>query len=118
MKEVADHVEDGAVEDGEATFDHLMTDCLNQMRFSSSGRTEKEHIAAFTEEATAGQIIDLLLVDGPVKRPFELVERLLVPEHGRLGAALDQTVAADEQFVLENEFEELGVRQLVTGGLL
>ena len=40
------------------------------------------------------------------------------PEHGGFAATLDQTVATDKQLVLENEFEELGVRQLVTGSLL
>ena len=40
-------------------------------------------------------------------------------EHPRvLHAALDEPLAADEQLILQDEFEEFGVRQLMAGGFL
>ena len=88
------------------------------MGLARARRAEKQHVAALTEEASAGQVVDLLLVDRPIERPVELVERLLIAEHGGLGAAFDESVTADEEFVLKDEFEELGVGQLVTCCLL
>ena len=57
------------------------------------------------------------LIDG-LNDEFEVIERLQLAEAGRLHAAVDLPLLSDEQLVLEDQLQELGVVELVTGGLL
>jgi len=40
------------------------------------------------------------------------------PEAGGLGAAGDQSLVANQQFILQQKFKELGVTELMAGGFL
>src|SRR5438874_845882 len=55
MQEVADHVEDGAIQHDEACLERLITHRLDEMTFSQAGRTQQEHVAGLPDEAAAGQ---------------------------------------------------------------
>ena len=48
----------------------------------------------------------------------KLVERLHFAEGGGLHAAVDQSLAANQQFVLQDQFQELGVAEVVAGRFL
>ena len=69
-------------------------------------------------EPAGGQVEDRLLRQRRVERPVELVERLDFAEGGRLHATIDQPLVADHQLVLQDQFQELGVAQVVAGGFL
>ena len=57
-EEFAHEIEDGAVKNEEAGFDGLLTDGLGEMTFTHSGRTNKKHIAALTQEVAGSELID------------------------------------------------------------
>ncbi len=88
MQEVADHVEDRAVQHDEARLDGLVADGLGQMALADAGRSEQEHVAGLADEAAGGQVEDLLLLDRRVERPVEVVQRLQLAEAGGLDAAV------------------------------
>jgi hypothetical protein len=57
-------------------------------------------------------------LDRRVERPVELVERFSSRKLSRLHAPVDLSLLAHQQFVLEDQFQELGVAELVAGGFL
>lgn len=50
--------------------------------------------------------------------PVEVVERLEFTEAGGLHTTGDEPVIADEQLILEHEFQELGVSEVIAGRFL
>jgi hypothetical protein len=116
--EVAHQIEDGAVEDMEVLADGLVADGLGQMGFADTGRAEEQHVLGFTDKPARGQIVNLLFVDGGIEAPVEVVQGLQAAEVGGLGVAIDLALLADVEFVLTDEFEELGVAQTIGGGFL
>ena len=111
LQEVANHVEDRAVVDQEARLDRLVAHGLDQERLADARGPEPEHVLGFADEAAGGQVVDLLLVDRRIEREVELVQGLQFAEGRGLDAAVDLPVAADGQFVLEDQLQELGMRQ-------
>ena len=91
---------------------------LRWSRFPHAGRTEEEHVFGLADEPAGGQVEDLLAGDGRIERPVELVESLQFAEGGRLHAASDLPFFADEQLVLQDQFQELGMAQLMPEGFL
>ena len=117
-QEVADQLEDGAVEDFEAHLDGAITDGLSQMRLADTWRSEKENIRVVAQECAGGQIKDRLAVDGRVEGPVELFKGFELAELGGAGASGQLSLVADVEFILEDQFEELGVAEAVGGGFL
>ena len=64
------------------------------------------------------QFVNLLPVDRGVEREIELIHGLHFAEGRGLGAALGLPVAADRQFILEDQLQEFGMRQPAGGGFL
>jgi hypothetical protein len=118
FEEVPHQIEDGAVEDVEVHLDGLVTDGLGQMRFADAGRAEEQHILGFADELAAGQVKNLLFVNGGIEAPIKVFERFEGVEVGGLGAAFQLTLLPDVEFVLQDEFQKLGVAQTVGGGFL
>ena len=56
-------------------------------------------------------------IDG-LNDPVEFVQRLQFAEGGRLHAAIDLPLVAHQQLILQDQFQELGVAELVAGGFL
>lgn len=113
-----DHVEDGAVEDLEAGFDEVVADGLNQMALAQTGWPDKQAIPALADELAGGQIVDLLSFDGGIECPIEVLQGLLIPEASGFGAFGDQALMADVDFILEDQFQELFMGQLMGAGFL
>ena len=113
VQEVPHHVEDRAIPDREAHLDGLVADGLDQMALAGPRRTQEQHIAVFADEPAGGQIIDLFLLDRGIELPVEVLQGLEVPEGRDLDASLDLTLLSDQQFILEDQFQELGMRQMV-----
>jgi len=118
LHEVPDQIEDGTVKHQEVYLDGLVTDGLGQMGFAGAGRPEEQHVLGFADELAAGQIENLLSVNGGVEAPVEIFQRFKAVEVGGLGAAFQLALLADVEFVLEDEFQKLGVAQSVGGGFL
>src|SRR5579884_2593317 len=91
---------------------------LPWLAFAHAGRSQKQEVPALAEEAAAGQVVDLLLLDRRVEGPVEVLQRLQLAEAGRLGAALQLAVGADGQLVLEDQLQELGMAEVIAGGFL
>jgi hypothetical protein len=76
VEEVADQIEDGAVQDQEARFDGVVAERLGQKTFSHAGRTQEQNVATVSDELTRRQLEDRLFGDRCVEAPIELIERL------------------------------------------
>ena len=119
MQEVADHVEDRAVQHHEAGLDGLVADGLHQndscrrpaVPASSTSRR-------FADEAARRQVEDLLLLDRRVEGPVEVVQGFQLAEASGLDAPVQLPLAAHDQFVLQDQFQELGVVEMVAGRFL
>jgi hypothetical protein len=116
--EVAHGVEDGAVEDGEAVFDGLVAEGLGEVGLADAGRADEEDVAGLLDVVAGGELADLALGDGGVEAEVEVFEGFLVAEVGGFFSPVDLALSAHEEFVLEDQFKELLVGELVGGGFL
>ena len=118
FEEVPHQIEDGAIEDVEVHLDGLVTDGLGQMGFADAGRADEQHVFGFADKLAAGQVKNLFFVNGGVEAPVEVLQRFEGVEVGGFGAAFHLALLADIEFVLQDEFQKLGVAQTVGGGFL
>ena len=88
------------------------------MAFAHSGRADEEHVAAGVEKAAGGQFVDAAALDLGVEGEVEVLEGFQLAEAGGLGAPGDFALAADVEFVGEDEFQELVVAEVVATGFL
>jgi hypothetical protein len=56
--------------------DGLAPERNGEMRLADAGRAEQDHVLGALDEAQAGQLADLLAVDGRLKVELELVQAL------------------------------------------
>ena len=98
--------------------DRQITDRLDEERLAGARRSQEQDVAGFADEAAGGQVEDLLAWDRRVERPVEVIERLEFAELGPLHTAFDLSLIADQQLVLQDQLQELGMAQLVTGRFL
>ena len=72
----------------------------------------------FAHEPAGGQVEDLLRgIDG-LKAQSKSSSGLSSRNCGRFHAAVDEPLVAHQQFVLQDEFQELGMAELMAGGFL
>ena len=64
------------VENHEALLDRLVAQCLHQERLPHAGRSHPQHVPALPDEPAAGQIVNLLLLDGRVEAEIEILQGL------------------------------------------
>ena len=62
--------------------------------------------------------INVFAVDGRIKTPVEVFQRFEAAEISGLGAAFHQPLLADIDFVLADQFQELGMAKPVGDGFL
>ena len=72
----------------------------------------------FLEVLTCGQLIDLLAVDLGIELEIEIFQSALFPKAGAFLSTIDGALSADIEFILKEEFKELGVAELIPGCLL
>ena len=65
------------------------------------------------DEVAGGQIINVFAVDGRIETPVEVFQRFQAAEISGLGAAFHQPLLADIDFVLADQFQELGMAKPV-----
>ncbi len=88
------------------------------MGFADAGWPEEQEVFGFTDEPAGGQVEDLFAVDRRIKAPVKVLQGFEAAEVGGLGASIHQALVADVQFVLADQFQELGVTEPVGGGFL
>jgi hypothetical protein len=118
VAKVFEEVEDGAVEDGFAAFDQLVADGLSKVTFADSGWSDEEDVFGVFTEASGGKLVDLGAVDRGIEAEVEAVEGAFLAEGGGFVPAGDHALMSDVEFVLEEEFEELFVGEVVASGFL
>jgi len=116
--EVAREVEDGAVEAGVAGFDGFAPEGLGEVAFADSGGADKEDVAVLADILAGGQRVDPAAGDAGLEAEVEGLEAALFAEAGLLAASMEGAAVADVKFVLEEEFEELGVGELMGRGFV
>ncbi len=88
------------------------------MRFTDARRSEKKDIFGLSDEIAGGQIKNVFAVDGRIETPVEIFQRLQAAKISGLGASFHQPLLADIDFVLADQFQELGMAQAVGGRFL
>ena len=68
------------------------------------------------EGSASGQLEDLPALDRGVELPIEVLERLGISKHRRLHASAHESIRADRQLILEDQFQELHMIEPVAGG--
>jgi len=71
-----------------------------------------------THELGGRQLVHEGAADGGIKTPVEVLQRPQFPELSGFGATFDLALLTHVQFVLQEEFEELSMGQLMGLGLL
>ena len=111
-------IKDRSVEDQKTRLDSVITEGLHQMALTHPGRPHHEQIPVLTDEIACRQLVELLTFDARVKAPIKLLERFCIPEAGPFLSLLDESLLPNVEFVLKHQFQELSVRQLMSGRLV
>ena len=114
--QIDEDVEDGAVEHHFPGFDQLVPDGLSEVTFINAGRAYQQDVFGAFEEGSGREVVDLFAIYGAVEAEVEAVEGALFAEVGTLGAAFDHALVAYIEFVLQEQFQELEVVELVAAG--
>ena len=118
FEKISHHIEDGAVKHIEAGTDGAEANGLGDVRFSGTWRSDKKSVMVVADEMACGHILDLFFWEGGIEVPVEIFKGTTVTEGGDFSASLDETLVANEEFVLEDKFQELQMSELVGLGFL
>jgi hypothetical protein len=88
------------------------------MTLAESRGAEEEQVATFAHEGTGGELVELGTLEGWIEGPVEVFQRAGVAESSVLAAFFDEALIAGVEFVLDEQFEELEVRECMGRGLL
>ena len=95
---------------------------IRRQVFASPTSEIPSSAASFThglpDKVASGQIINLFAVDGWIETPVKVFQRFQAAEISGLGAAFHQPLLAHVDFVLVDQFQELGVAKPVGDGFL
>ena len=116
--QVAHEVEDAAVVDAQAGAHSLHAKGLGEVALADAGRADQEHVAGVPDPLTGGQLHDPGARNVRIEAEVEVGKAAGVAEVGMPGAALDFPSRTQVDLVLEEQFEELFVRESVGDGFL
>ena len=112
LMEIVEDVEDGPVEDEFALLDELVADCLGDVAFADTRRTNEEDVLTTSGKITSGELVNLFSVD-VVEGKVEAIEGTLFAEGSGLVAAVDEAFVSDIELVLQERFKELLMGKLM-----
>lgn len=118
VEEVADDIEDGAVEHGSTLLDGGVADGLGDMGLARSGWSHEEDVASIVEELACGELEELTAWDAGIELPVELIDGLQVSKLCELGTPVELAMIANGKLVLEDKLEELEMAQPAGLGFL
>lgn len=75
--------------------------------------SQKKGFLGSADEVAGGQIQNVFAVNGRIEAPVEVFQRFQTPEISGLGATFHQPLLTDIDFVLADQFQELGMAQPV-----
>jgi len=116
--QVAHKIEDAAIVDAQAGAHSLHAEGLGEMALADAGRADQEHVAGVPDPLTGGQLHDPGARNVRIEAEVEVGKAAGVAEVGMPGAALDFPSGSQVDLVLEEQFEELFVRESVGDGFL
>lgn len=116
--QVAHEIEDAAVVDAQAGAHSLHAKGLGEVALADAGRTDQEHVAGVPDPLTGGQLHDPGARNVRIEAEVEVGKAAGVAEVGMPGAALDFPSRTQVDLVLQEQFEELFVRDPVGDGFL
>ncbi len=111
FEEVPHQVEDGTVEDLEVELDGFVADGLSQVGFADSGRADEEDVNGLADVLAGGPVLDRFAGAGGIKAPVKVLQGFEVAEVGGFSAAQQEPFFANVQFILKDQFQELGVSE-------
>ena len=88
------------------------------MGFADARRADEQKVGGLTNELAGRQVIDLFARDGGIEVPVKVLQGPEVAEVGGLGPPSQEPFFAGVEFVLDDQFQELGVAESVGGGFL
>jgi len=115
--EMREHLLDGGKEHVVAPTTGLLTEGLGEMALAHAAGSDDEDILFAFDPRSRRQIEDLLPVDRGVERPVEPFERLVARKRRPPKSEHELLLTSALDFVLEQPFQELHVRELVLDGL-
>src|ERR1700722_9741195 len=118
VQEVADHVEDRAVQHHEARLQRLVAQRLPEKALADAWRSQQQHVPGLADKAARCQIEDLLLLDRRVERPVEVLQGLQLAKLGGLDTPPQLAIATHRQFVVQDHLQKLRMVQAVAGRLV
>ena len=98
--------------------DQLIANGLGDVTLAHSRRADQEDIISFLGKQSAGELVDLLAVDAFIEAKIKAIECAFIAEGGAFGASFDGALFTDIEFVLQDQFEELFVCEVVADGFL
>jgi len=117
-QQIGKQIEDRAVQHDFATLDQFVADGLGEVAFTHTGRADQQDVFGSLNKLPGSQIVDLPAVDGWVEAEVEGVQCAPVAEICRFGAPGYHALLAYAQFVLQEQFEELQVIEVIAAGFL
>ena len=91
---------------------------MGEVTFANTGRADEEDVAGFFEVVSGGELVDLFAIDLGVEAEVEVLEGSLFSKVGTLFPPIEGSLGSDVEFVLEEEFKEFGVAELIASGFL
>lgn len=116
--QVAHEVEDAAVVDAQAGADGFQAEGLGEVAFADAGGADEKDVTGVADPLAGGQLRDAGAGNIRIEAEVEVTQASAVAKGGLFGAALDFAAGAHIQLVLEEQFEELFMRQTVADRLL
>jgi hypothetical protein len=118
LQEVPLQIENRGVQHSEAESDSGLPDGLSQLGLADARWAQKEALGMFSEEASGGQLENHFAGNSGVKTSVEVLQTFRMTEGSRLGASPELSLVTDVELILEDEFEELGVGELIGDSFL
>ncbi len=116
--EVAHQVKDAAVIDFVPSADGFLTQRLGDVALAHSWRADEQDVPGLGDELAGGQFVNLGPGHTGVEAEVEVAQAALLAEGGGFGVSGNGFAVATVDLVLEQQLQELGVRELMTGGFL
>ena len=88
------------------------------MALAQSRWADQQNIPALANELAGGQLNQLLPFDGWIEVPVEVLQRFLIAKTSGFPAFINEPLLPDVEFILEDQFQELFVGQLMDASFL
>jgi hypothetical protein len=117
-EEIGDQIEDRPIAHEEALLDRFVADRLRQVGLADAGGADEEHVGGLADKVPGRQLVELLARDRGIEPPIEVLKAFERGKLGGDGATRDFALFADVDLVVEDQLQELAMREPVGRGFL